>query len=231
MAFDGQLLSRPSDPSGERAVSDALFVYYSGVYAPAPSDAVLSPNGDGVGEREFLSYKLVSQSTVTAKIGGPDGVARFSQTANQAAGTYKFSYPGTKPDNSVEAEGRWHWVVNAVDVEGRASSADEPFWLNNTLGFLKAPAGIAVRTSRRVTVASFKLTRPARVTTTIESPGGLVVRTLGKGTVKAGPASVRWDGRDRRGHLVYGGRYVVRVRAVNGFGPSELKQQLRVRRG
>jgi hypothetical protein len=230
MAFDGRLLNRPSDPSGERAVSDALFVYYSGVYAPPPSEPVLSPNGDGAGDRESLSYKLVSQSTVTARIVGPDGVARLAQTANQAPGTYNLSFAGTKPDNSVDAEGRWRWVVNATDAQGRVSSADQTFWLNDTLGFLRAPATVVVRPSRRVTLASFRLTRSARVTTTVESPGGLVLRRLGKGTVKAGAASVHWDGRDRRGSLVYGGRYVVRVRAVNGFGASELKQAFRARR-
>jgi hypothetical protein len=231
MAFDGQLLNRPSDPSGERAVSDALFVYYYGVYAPAPSDPVLSPNGDGADERELLSYKVVAQSTVTARIVGPDGVARFAQTASQAPGTYKFTFPGTKADGSVDTEGRWHWVVNSVDAQGRSSSADQTFWLNNTLGFLKTPAAVAVRAGRRVTVASFKLTRPARVTTTIESPSGLVVRTLAKrALVRAGSATVRWDGRDRRGHLVYGGKYVVRVHALNGFGPSDLTQAFRVSR-
>jgi hypothetical protein len=232
MAFDGQLLNRPSDPSGERAVSDALFVYYSGVYVPPPVELVLSPNGDGAGERESLSYKLVSQSTVTARIVGPDGAARFAQTVSQPPGTYKFSYAGTKPDGSVDVEGRWHWLVNAVDAQGRASSADQTFWLNNTLGFLKGPAAVAVRSNRRVTVAAFKLTRPARVTTTIESPSGLIVRTLAKrALVRAGSASVRWDGRDRRGHIVYGGKYVVRVSAANAYGPSVLSRPLRVRRG
>jgi hypothetical protein len=232
MAFDGQLLNRPSDPSGERAVSDALFVYYYGVYAPPPTEPVLSPNGDGAGDAELLSYKLVSPSTVTARIVGPDGVARLAQTANQPAGTYKFPYTGTKPDGSVEAEGRWHWIVNAVDAQGRSSSIDQPFWLDNTLGFLRVPAGIAVAANRRVPVARFRLTRPARVTTTIESASGLVVRTIGKRTlVRAGAATVRWDGRDRHGNLVYGGKYVVRVRAVNGFGPGELTAPLRVHRG
>ena len=40
MAFDGQLLNRPSDPGGERAISEGLLVSYSGVYAPAPSEPV-----------------------------------------------------------------------------------------------------------------------------------------------------------------------------------------------
>jgi hypothetical protein len=231
MAFEGQLLNHPSDPSGERAVSDALFVYYYGVYVPAPSDPVLSPNGDGAGDREFLSYKIVRQSTVTARIVGPDGVARFSQTGVQAPGTYKFSYPGTRPDGSVEAEGRWHWTVSAVDDLGRASNSDQPFWLNLTLGDLRVPPLAVVRGGRRLKAATFKLTRAAMVTTAIESTNGVTIRKLGKAKLKAGSATVRWDGRDRRGHLVYGGRYLVRVRAVNGFGPSELTQTLRVRRG
>ena len=43
-------------------------------------------------------------------------------------------------------------------------------------------------------------------------------------TVGAGNASIRWNGRDRRGNLIYGGRYVLRVRAQNQYGPTELTQ-------
>jgi hypothetical protein len=231
MAFDGQLLNRPNDPSGERAVSDALFVYYYGVYAPPPTAPVLSPNGDGVNESEALSYKVVRPSTVTAKVVGPDGVARVAQTGPQAPGTYTLSFLGKKTDGTVDTEGLWHWTVSATDDLGRQSSADQTFWLNDTLGFLAGPSGVAVRAGRRVTVASFKLTRPATVTTTIESTNGVVIRVLGKAKLSAGNAAVRWDGTDKRGHLVYGGRYVVHVRAVNGFGPSDLTRNLRVRRG
>lgn len=37
MAFNGQLLNRPSDRGGERAVADALTVFYYGAVAPRPS--------------------------------------------------------------------------------------------------------------------------------------------------------------------------------------------------
>ena len=230
MAFDGQLLNRPSDPSGERAISDALLVSYTGVYAPRPSEPVLSPNGDGVGDRELLSYKVVRPSTVTAKIVGADGVPRFTQSGPQAPGTYKFTWTGTKADGSVDIEGKWHWLVTASDDLGRQSSVDQPFWLNNTLGNLRAPRTVRVRGGRRPVVARFTLTHSAKVTTRIESTNGVVVEKLGTGTVKAGTASVRWDGRDRRGNLVYGGRYVVRVRAQNSFGPTELTQMFTAHR-
>jgi hypothetical protein len=224
MAFDGQLLNRPSDPSGERPISEALLVSYAGVYAPPPSEPVLSPNGDGVGDREQLSYKIVRPSTVTAKIVGADGVARFTQSGPQAPGTYKFSSTGTKTDGTIDTEGRWHWLVTAVDDLGRQSSADQPFWLNNTLGNLRVPRTVLVRAGRRLTLGTFKLTRSATVTTRLESTNGVVVRKLGSAKIGAGTASVRWDGRDRRGNLVYGGRYVLRVSAQNQFGPTDLTQ-------
>jgi len=224
MAFDGQLLNRPSDPSGERAISEALLVSYAGVYAPPPSEPVLSPNGDGVGDREQLSYKIVRPSTVTAKIVGADGVARFTQSGPQAPGTYKFSSTGTKTDGTVDTEGRWHWLVTAVDDLGRQSSSDQPFWVNNTLGNLRVPRTVRVRAGRRLTLGTFTLTRSATVTTRVESTNGVVVRKLGSAKIGAGTASVRWDGRDRRGNLVYGGRYVLRVSAQNQFGPTDLTQ-------
>jgi hypothetical protein len=224
MAFDGQLLNRPSDPSGERAISEALLVSYAGVYAPPPSEPVLSPNGDGVGDREQLSYKIVRPSTVTVKIVGADGVARFTQSGPQAPGTYKFSLTGTKTDGTVDTEGRWHWLVTAVDDLGRQSSSDQPFSVNNTLGNLRVPRTVRVRAGRRLTLGTFTLTRSATVTTRVESTNGVVVRKLGSAKIGAGTASVRWDGRDRRGNLVYGGRYVLRVSAQNQFGPTDLTQ-------
>jgi len=56
LAFDGNLLSRPA--VGERGVSTALLLSYTGVQAPPPSVDVLSPNRDGVGDLEQLGYNV-----------------------------------------------------------------------------------------------------------------------------------------------------------------------------
>ena len=81
MAFDGKVLNRPSDPGGERRVTDGLFVFYYGVHAPAPPQKVVSPNGDGFAETQALTYKIVRPSTVTASLLGPDRVPRQTETA------------------------------------------------------------------------------------------------------------------------------------------------------
>ncbi len=191
MAFDGRLLSRPV--GRERPIADALLVLYGGVYVPQPSEQVLSPNGDGVSDRQLLSYRLVRPSNVTVNLIGPDGVPRYTFAGEQAPGTYPLDWPGTKPDGSPELEGRWRWNVGVTDDTGRASSAERTFLLDRTLGFATpvAPALAVPRASARA-VATFKLASAATVSTRIETTSGVLLRALPRQRV--GPATSRSPG-------------------------------------
>jgi Phosphodiester glycosidase/FlgD Ig-like domain len=230
IAFDGVLLNRPSDLGGERSVADGLFVFYYGVQAPTPSEPVVSPNGDGVAEAQSLSFKLVRPSTVTATLIGPDRVPRQIQTGPKEPGTYRLSWSGRTPDGRPEPEGRWRWVVNAVDDLARASSSERAFFLNNTLGYLRvSPSRVVVRRRGGSLRVGFRLTRPARVTLTIETASGAKVRTISK-RLRAGQASIRWNGRYSSGVRAFAGPYVAHVRATNATGPAELEGRFFVRR-
>ena len=66
MAFDGRLLNRPSD-GRERSISTGVMLLYRGVFAPEPP-ALVSPNGDGVGESPGLGYRIVRPSSVTITV-------------------------------------------------------------------------------------------------------------------------------------------------------------------
>ena len=90
MAFDGTLLNRPSGP--ERAISTALEFQYSGVYVQ-PAVAVVSPDGDGVGDKQTLRYKLVRPSTVTVQLIAPDGKLAYQETATKQPGSYRIAFP------------------------------------------------------------------------------------------------------------------------------------------
>jgi len=225
MAFDGTLLDRPSSPGGELPLSDALLVSYSGVYVPQLAP-VLSPNGDGVDERQSLSYRVVRPSTVTATLTGPGGVTQPLDAGARAPGTYKFTW-----DGATALEGRWRLVVNAVDDQGRASSADRTFTLDKTLGFLATPASVGVRRAGSSLRGSFVLAHPAQVRATIERPSGVVVRRLFARSLDTGTVPLTWNGRDDRGTLVFAGRYVLRVTATNELGTMSLTKPFRVRRG
>jgi hypothetical protein len=221
MALDGKTLNRPSDPQGERPVGEALVIGYTGVFVPAPVPT-LSPNGDGANDQENLAYKLVRTATVSAKLIGPDGLARELDSGAKAAGRYSLAWDGADAAGAPAAEGRYHWNVSATDDLGRASAHDRSFTLDRTLGFLRVS-----KEARRIT---FTLARDARVRVTIETPYGGILRTVAAGPRAAGVVSVVWNGRDGRRKRVGRGAYVVHVAATSTIGLSELRAPLQIRR-
>jgi hypothetical protein len=127
----------PSDPGGERSVAETLAILYTGVYAPPPALTVVSPNGDGIAERQQLSFKLVRPSTVTTSLIGPE--ARPIRPNGRAGGGGLQGHLAqlTSRRRQTEPLGRWRWVVTAVDDLGRKSSVERSFWLNDTLGYMR----------------------------------------------------------------------------------------------
>ena len=68
------------------------------------------------------------------------------------------------------------------------------------------------------------------MTTRVETPAGIVVRTLGTALAGPGTLTVAWDGKAASGASVYSGRYVAHVIAVSPIGTSELSATFTVRR-
>jgi hypothetical protein len=229
MAFDGKLLNRPSDRP-ERAVSDSLMVFYYGVHAPPVPENVLSPNGDGVGERQSLAFKLVRPSTVTASLVGPDRRPVLSETGERLPGIYRLSWNG-RTGTRLERQGRYRWVVNAVDNLTQHSVAERTFWLNATLGHLRTSHRV-LRVRRRGTQfrIGFRLYSPARVRVMIETSSGVRVRTVSNRFMRPGFRRVVWSGRYGNRVLARRGGYLVRVLATNSYGPTELTRRFIVRR-
>src|SRR3954470_20347991 len=183
VAFDGQLLNRPSAPTGERAVKEALLVQYFGVYAAPPPSPLL--NGDPGKAAEPLSYKIVRPSRVNAKLVGPDGAAHPLEVGVQhEPGSYQFTF------GDFDAEGTWHWNLAATDDLGRASTIDRPFRYDKTLHGVVAP-----RSARGRATIRFTLARAARLRLRIETRTGIVVRTLAEVALQRGARSLSWDGR------------------------------------
>jgi hypothetical protein len=198
-------------------VSEALLVTYAGVYArPLP---LLSPNGDGVGERETLSYKLVRPSTVTAQLVGPGGASVPLDSGARRPGRYSFTWNG-----SGAPEGPWQWRVSATDDAGRQSTITRSFRLDTTLGFVHAAA-------RRGRVAvALRLARAADVRLAVLGRfGDDALRRIHAGALAPGPHTLRFSARDGRGRRL-AGSYHLRVAATSAVGTSDLSVPLLVRR-
>jgi exopolysaccharide biosynthesis protein len=243
IAFEGTVLNSPSD-GRERPISTALMLQYYGVYAPPPLEAVVSPNGDGVAEEQKLSYKIVRTSTVTATLTAPDGSVAWQEAAAREPGTYDVAFPplpapppeGASPEQVPTeplppAEGRWTFTVSGTDDQGLGSSTTRRFAVNSTLASLTvAPARVVVRKTGGTASIRWTQARAARVKVTIETPEGVVVRTVSNLQLQAGAQSVTWDGRAGTRKPVAGGRYVAKVTATNELGAVALTHALTVRR-
>lgn len=231
LAFDGELLNRPSDPGGERPVAQCLCLLYSGIYAPPPGEDVLSPNGDGVAETQTFSYKVTRPSTVTVSLVGPDGAARKLESGPKAPGTYRLTWNATSAGGQAEPEGRWRLNVTGVDEGGGTTTADRVFAVNRTLaGLTVRPVLVRVRPKRGgILSATFRLGRPATVTALVETPTGAVIAVAARKRLGAGTQTLTWDGKVG-GSVAATGRYVLRIVAVNELGRTELTRPFMVRR-
>ena len=230
MAFDGQLLSRPAT-GREIAVSDALVVGYAGVYAPPPAQPVLSPNRDGVAEAQSLSYRLVRPATVQASLVGPGGTTIPVDAGARTPGTYRFSWSGATSASTPAVEGLWRFSVTATDDQSRVSQAERTFAVNNTLAALIVrPSAVKLRKKGTRLAASFTLARSAKVTATVETPRGVVVRVLTRASLAAGRRGVAWNGLTGAGTLAYAGAYRVHVSATNALGRTDLYAPITARR-
>jgi exopolysaccharide biosynthesis protein len=218
VAFDGQLLNRPSDPGGERLVKEALLIQYYGVYAAPPPLALV--NGDPGKGTQSLSYKIVRPSKVTAQLIGPDNVARPLETDVQHdPGSYPFTY------STFDREGTWHWSVTATDDLGRVSTIDRPFRYDTTLRGVSAP-----KLARAQATIRFTLSRSASIRLRIETKSGIVVRTLPAVASQAGSRFVVWDGKLPHGTKAYGGVYVAHLFATSDVGTSDIAVPFAFRR-
>jgi hypothetical protein len=203
MAFDGSLLTRPTS-GAEQRISDALVLSYTGVYA-APVARVLSPNGDGTGDKETLSYRLVRPATVTAALNGPNGATVPVESGPEPVGTHTFVW-----DGNAQPEGAWTFSVSATDDRNVTTEAERTFSLDKTLRSLRV-----VRFRGRP-APRFVLTRQADVVIRIERPNGVAVATihpqLGAGTWVL---RVPWK-------APKAGKYLMRVDATSTIGTSSL---------
>ena len=230
IAFDGTLLSRPASDGREIAVSDALMLAYTGVYVPPPAAPCSRRTATASTRPQVLSYRIVRPATVQASLTGPDGTTIPFDSGARTPGTYRFTWTGA-PDGRRRERRPVALLGDGDRRPGQVSQADRTFALNNTLASLRVgPTTVKVRKKGTHVAASFALAHAAKVTATVETPSGVVVRVLARKSLAAGRRSVTWNGRTAAGTLAYAGSYRVHVSTANSLGQRDLYAPFTARR-
>jgi Phosphodiester glycosidase/FlgD Ig-like domain len=225
ISFDRAVLNTPSDGS-PRPVANGLFLFYYGIYAPALSAGVLSPNGDGVGESKVLSARVVRRAAVRVRLLRPDGTEAWAREGVVDPG--RISRTVSSP---TMPEGLWRWVAEATEEgSGETSRMQRTFRVNRTLGHLRlsrAPVRVRPPTAGRLGI-SVRLTRRARLDVAVLGGDGKVRRTVFAGELAPGMKRWRWNGRTNSGRVIPPGTYAVRISARNELGTVSLQRPVRV---
>lgn len=239
LAFDGTVLSTPSDAAGERPVADALMLAYGGVYVLPAAERTGPVTPQAVAEEVTLAYKVVRPSLVTVTLTAPDGSVALEETGDRVPGRYAVALPGAgrvplgragAAGDDGPMQGRWQLAVSATDDLGQVSRMSGSVVVNRTVsGLTTEPRRLLVPPGGRDARIVWDQTARGFVTVTVEGRGGAVVRTLARQRFEPGRAVLSWNGLDRRGKRVPGGVYRVRVVSKNAYGVLEVVQKLPVR--
>jgi hypothetical protein len=174
----------------------------------APS--LVTPNGDGRGDRATLTYRLTRQALVTATLLSP------SETV-VATLFRRLVRPGLRSfgwKNVTVPDGRYRISVVARDSRGKQVQAFVPVSVDRTLAaFGATPGAISPNGDGRQDTLTFrfKLNAPARVELRILS-GSTPVATVLAGDLSPGAQRVTWDGAG-----LSDGRYSVVVSATDSL--------------
>ena len=138
--------ARRSGP--ERPIGDALLVSTRASTSPPPLEPVLSPNGDGVAERQRLAYKLVRPSNVTASSARPRRCpALHASPARRRRGRIRSTGRASRPTARRSSRAAGAGSSPRPTTPAQASTAERTFQLNRTLGFA-APVAPALAVPR-----------------------------------------------------------------------------------
>jgi Phosphodiester glycosidase len=227
MAFEGRVLNVPSD-GRPRRVANGLLLHYYGIFAPAVNATILSPNGDGVGDRKTLSAKVVRRSDVTLRLRRPDGSVAWRR--RDVVGP---RWIRRRVGNPGMVEGVWRWEVEAVETgTGQATDMHRVFRVDKTLGhlrFSRSRMWVKPRRGGRLGV-SVTLTRRARLQVLVLGPAGNVSRALYRGELGPDTHAWRWNGKSGAGKVIDAGTYAIRITARNQLGAVSLRRPFNVLR-
>jgi uncharacterized protein with LGFP repeats len=189
------------------------------------SPAVVTPNGDAVGDRTRILFALTSAGTATVSLATAAGVPVGTLALDRPAGTARTAVAwGGTLNGSPVPDGRYRVALSAR-AGASAATRSAALVVDRALGHLSASPRLFSPRRTRLAI-SFTLARQARVRVRVVARGRTVA-TVFAGSAAAGRRTVRWSGRTRRG-VAARGDYAAVVEATTALGTRKLTRPFRV---
>jgi hypothetical protein len=194
--------------------------------------AVLTPNGDGVGEATRISFSLTTAATATVEIldGSGATVRRLANARSFPVGTSRLLWDGRNGSGVLVPDGLYS-VLIVAQSPGQSDSATEDLIVDRTLGHL----GVAPRPfspngdgRRETTTVTFELARPATTRVLVLYGDQRIATLRSAADLPAGLQSFVWAGRTGWGTRAVDRRYTMRVEATTPLGRRVLSSRVRL---
>jgi hypothetical protein len=187
--------------------------------------AVLTPNGDSVGDRTRITFALTAAGTATVLLADAAGNAAGTLAAERPAGAARTTIAWNGALNGIPVpDGRYRVVVTARSGAATASRFAAVL-VDRTLARLSVtPRRFSPRRARLA--IAFTLARQARVRVRVVARGRTVA-TVFAGSAAAGRRTVLWHGRTSRGWAARGD-YLAVVEATTALGTRKLARRFTI---
>ncbi len=194
--------------------------------------AVLTPNGDGVGETMKISFSLTTAATATVEVVNGSGVTvrRLADARPFPAGASQLLWDGRDGGGALVLDGPYTVLISAQSP-GQSDSDTDEVVVDRTLGHLRvAPRPFSPNGDGRrdTTTVSFDLARAATVRVLVLYGDRRIATLRSAVGLQAGPQSFVWDGRTGSGTRASQRRYTVRVEATTSLGTRVLSSRVRL---
>jgi len=194
--------------------------------------AVLTPNGDGVGETTRIVFSLTTAATATVEIVNGSGVVvrRLADARSFPTGSSRLLWDGRDGRGAPVPDG-FYTVLVSAHSPGQSDSDVDNIVVDRTLGHLHvAPRPFSPNGDgrRETTTATFDLTRAATVRVLVLYGDRRIATLRSVVGLQAGPQSFAWDGRTGSGTRASQRRYTVRVEATTSLGTRVLSRGVRL---
>jgi flagellar hook assembly protein FlgD len=194
------------------------------------SPAVLTPNGDGLGESTTISFVLTTGAKVTADVVNGSGtvVRRLANARSFGAGIRRLHWDGRNGGGALVSDSDYSLEISAQSP-GQSDSSSRDIVVDGTLGFLAlTPQTFSPNGDGRVETAgvTFGLSRAARVRVLVFRRDSRVATLQAAADLGAGSKSFAWSGKTRQGTRAVDGKYRVKVEATTSLGTRVLSKHV-----